>query len=300
MKSVNYIIITPAFNEEKYIAETIKSVLLQTIKPKLWVIVDDGSTDQTANIINEYANQHPWIQYVYRSKESGQTYYASNVCAILEGIKEVSSISFEYLAILDADISLFDNYYQTIFQLFSQDPRLGIVSGSCADRIGDTLKTHLYDRRSCAKAIMVFRKECFDQIGGFVPMRYGGEDTVACFTARMLGWKTWAYYELLVIHNKPLGTGPSSDILKIRFRQGIGEYYRGSHPLFVFLKFLRRCVKESPYVIGGLSMLVGFIRAHWLGEERQISDELVRFIRKEQICRVFRSNKIPVEYEVKK
>lgn len=296
---MNYVIITPAYNEERNIRQTIDSVLVQTVRPLLWVIVDDGSTDHTAEIVRRYAAEHVWIRYVYREKQAEQSYYASNVYAIQDGVKSVQGLVYDFIAILDADISLPENYYQKIQKIFTCDSQLGIVSGNCADMIGSKLKKHLYDRRSCAKAIMVFRRDCFEQIGGFVPMQYGGEDTCACFTARMKGWKTWAFHELLVIHNKPLGTGPSKNMLKIRFRQGIGEYMLGSHPLFVAAKSLRRCIKEPPYLFGGMARMAGFIYAHFIGQKRQISDEVVKFIRTEQLGRVFHGNRVPAEFEVK-
>jgi len=295
---VDYIIVTPAYNEKKYIGLTINSVLAQTVRPLLWVIVDDGSTDQTADIIKLYAAEHSWIRYVYRTKKAGQSYYASNVYAIQEGIKYVQRLDYDFIAILDADISLPENYYQKIQEIFSCDLRLGIISGNCVDKVGGKLKKHLYDRRSCAKAIMVFRRECFDQTGGFVPLKYGGEDTCVCFMARKQGWKTWAFHELLVIHNKPLGTGLSKNILKIRFRQGVGEFFLATHPLFMLLKSIRRCVKEPPHLIGGIARLMGFIYAHFMGQKRQIPDELVCYIRKEQLRRVFKGNRIPAECEV--
>lgn len=295
---MDYVIVTPAYNEEKYIGQTIDSVLSQTILPKVWVIVDDGSIDGTADVIRRKAEQHPWIRYVFRPKTDGQTYFASGVHAILAGIEEISDISFDYIAILDADISLFDSYYATIFQLFSQDPKLGIASGNSADRLGGRIKKHLYDRRSCGKAIMVFRRQCYDDIGGLMPMKYGGEDTCACFMARMKGWKTWAFHELLVMHNKPLGTGASGNLLKIRFWQGIGEYFLATHPLFLIAKSLRRCIKESPILIGGLARMAGFVYAHFMGEERQISDELIKYIRSEQRNRVIKGNSIPVEFQI--
>jgi len=277
---MNYVIITPAYNEEDYIGETIDSVVGQTLKPERWIIVDDGSTDRTAEVISRYTLQYPWIQYVQRSRISGQSYYASNVYAILEGMKEIKEswprMTFDYLAILDADVTLPADYYEKIGDAFAGDTRIGIVSGSCANKISDKFVKHLYDRRSCAKAIMVFRRKCFEEIGGFVPMKYGGEDTVACFAARMKGWKTWAYHELIVAHNKPLGTGPSRNILRIRFRQGIGEYCIAGHPLFVLVKCLRRCIMESPFVIGGGARLAGYVYAHFMGESREISSELAR------------------------
>jgi poly-beta-1,6-N-acetyl-D-glucosamine synthase len=295
---MNFVIITPAYNEGKYIQETIESVLTQALKPALWVIVDDGSTDQTAEIVKRYAAEYSWIHYVFRPKKSGQSYYASNVYAIQEGVNKLQDVNYDFLAILDADITLPPDYYNKIQEAFLRDLRLGIASGNCADKIDGRLIKHLYDRRSCAKAIMVFRRECFEQIGGFVPLKYGGEDTCSCFMARMAGWKTWAFHELLVIHNKPLGTGPSKNILKIRFRQGVGEYYLGSHPLFVLLKSMRRCIKESPYGIGGIMRLAGFVHAHFLREKRQIPDNLVHYVQKEQLGRIFKGNQIPDDFKV--
>lgn len=297
----SYVIVTPAFNEAAYISKTIESVLVQTIQPLLWVIVDDDSTDQTAQIIRQYAQSHSWIRYVYRQKNTDQTYYASNVYAIQEGLKVIAGQEYDYLAILDADISLPQNYYENMLARIEKDPKLGIASGVYVDRIGDDkFKKVLNDRRSTPKALMVFRKECYEQIGGFLPMKYGGEDTVACFAARMNYWKTWSFPDIVAIHNKLVGTGHTKSTLEIRFRQGIGEYFMATHPLFLLLKSLRRCIKEPPYGVGGLMRLAGFVYAHFLREKRQISDELASYIRKEQLGRVLKGNKIPVEYAVTK
>ncbi len=145
---------------------------------------------------------------------------------------------------------------------------------------------------------MVFKKECFDDIGGFDPMKYGGEDTVACFAARMKSYKTWSFPDVVAIHNKPIGTGHAKGLFKIRFRQGVGEYFLATHPLFMLVKSARRCLKEPPYGISGLLRLAGFVYAHYLRENRQIPDELVQFIRKEQLDRIFKGNKIPGEMQI--
>lgn len=293
---MKYVIVTPAFNEEKNIALTIESVIVQTVKPVVWVIVDDGSTDRTAEIIKQYTPSYPWITYVYREKKPGNTYFASNVFALEKGIESIKNIDFDYIAILDADISLPENYYQNIIDILSRNKELGIAAGDVADRVDDKIVNHPFDPRSCAKAIMVFRRKCFEEIGGFTPMKYGGEDTIACFTARMKGWKTGAYNEFMVIHNKPLGMGYSKNVFIYRFKQGIGEYYLASPLLFLLLKSARRCIKESPYVIGGLLRIAGFFYALVKHEKRQISDELVRYIKTEQMGRVFSLNKIPDEF----
>jgi poly-beta-1,6-N-acetyl-D-glucosamine synthase len=268
----------------------------------LWVIVDDGSTDQTAEIIKRYVTKHSWIRYVRRHKDPSQSYYSSNVYAIFEGIKEIqNSERYDYLAVLDADISLPSDYYSQILNRMQSDGKLGIASGVYIDRVGDNkFRKVLNDRRSTPKALMVFKKQCYEDIGGFVPMKYGGEDTCACFTARMMGWKTWSFPDIGAIHNKPVGTGHAKNILKIRFRQGISEYFLATHPLFFLLKSLRRCVKETPVFVGGLVRIAGFICAYFMGQKRQISDELTEYIRKEQLGRVFKLNSIPTECRVEK
>jgi glycosyltransferase involved in cell wall biosynthesis len=295
---LNYIIITPAYNEEKYIGETIESVIAQSVKPIRWVIVDDGSTDQTADIIKSYTSRFPWIQYVLRVRNADQSYYASNVYAIQKGMSLLDELSFDYIAILDADISLPSDYYENLSEIFVSDARLGVAAGNLVDKIANKLVKHLYDRRSCTKAVVVFRRECFEQIGGFVPLKYGGEDTCACFSARMLGWKVWSFRELMIIHNKPLGTGPSKKVLSIRFRQGLCDWALAAPLSFAILKSIRRCIKEPPFIMGGLARIIGYLYGCCSGEERQISSELAQYIRNEQRSRVLHRNRIPIEHQV--
>jgi glycosyltransferase involved in cell wall biosynthesis len=294
-----YCLVTPAFNEAQYIETTIQGVLAQTVLPQAWVIVDDGSTDDTPAIIKHYAAQHPWIQYVRREKDAGQSYYASNVYAILTGLERIKENDGDFLAILDADISLPPDYYARILSQFEKDTKLGIASGVYVDRIGDNkFRKVLNDRRSTPKALMVFRKECYKEIGGFLAMKYGGEDTVACFTARMKGWKVWSFPDIVAIHNKPVGSGHAASILKIRFRQGYGEFFLATHPLFMLLKSLRRCAKEPPYIIGGLVRLAGYISACFSHEKRQMPDEVIRYIQKEQVGRIIKGNRVPQWFHV--
>jgi len=296
--STKYIIITPAYNEAEYIEKTIESVISQCILPSLWVIVDDGSTDDTAKIIQRYAKEYGWIKYVYREKESDHSYYASNVYAIIAGYKHVKIVRYDFLAILDADVTLPMDYYEQIFVRFNRDEKLGTASGVYQDMVNGKLQKVLNDRRSTPKAIQVFRRECFEQIGGYLPLKYGGEDTCSCIMARMRGWKTWSFPELCVVHNKPAGTGHTANMLKIRFRNGLNEYGLATHPVFMLVKSLRRCLKERPYILGGLARLTGFLYGYCLWEKRQVSNDFIRFIRKEQIGRIFNFNRIAKGNEV--
>jgi poly-beta-1,6-N-acetyl-D-glucosamine synthase len=291
-----YIIVTPAYNESRYIAATIEGVIRQTIQPLLWVIVDDDSTDQTADIVNRYAAGHPWIQYAYRPKDTGQSYYGSNVYAIKAGYEQVRNIDYDFMAILDADISLPKDYYEQILERMETDSKLGIASGVYVDRIGENkYRKILNDRRSTPKGLMLFRKECYEAIGGFLPMKYGGEDTCACFMARMRDWKTWSFPDIVAVHNRPVGGGHAGNIMKIRFRLGLCDWGCAFAPAFMILKCLRRCIKEHPFILGGMAHLAGFFYGYFLFEKRQLPKELVKFIRNEQKQRILAQNKVPQE-----
>ena len=296
--NIKYIIITPAYNEAAYIECTIRGVLAQSVLPYKWVIVDNNSTDDTAKVIQQYAQKYNWIQYIYRTKEPSQSYYGSGVYAIMSAYEQFKTIEFDYLAVLDADITLPKDYYEQIFDRFGQDERLGVASGVYQDLVNGKLYRVLNDRRSTPKAIQVFRKECFEQIGGYLPLKYGGEDACSCIMARMNGWKSWSFPELCVVHNKPVGTGHANNMLKVRFRHGLNEYGLATHPLFMLIKSLRRCIKERPIISGGLARIAGFLYGYCLREKRQIPDDVVRFIRQEQIGRLFNLNRIPKEHRV--
>lgn len=287
-----YIIITPAYNEAKYIGVTIESVIAQTVRPLLWVIVDDGSTDETAHIIKGYAQEHEWIRYIYRPKVAGQTYFGSNVHAIMAGYDQLEDLLFGHIAILDADISLPPTYYENIFECFEQDLKLGIASGIYENLINGTLHRVLNDRRSTPKAIMLFKREVFEQIGGFLPLAYGGEDTIACVMARMKGWKTWSFPDVKAVHLRPTGTGNAGNVLLARFQQGVCEYNLAMHPLFFLVKILKRTVVEKPYIIGGLIRLSGYLWAVVRRDKILLNPDVVCFIRREQIGRTLKFNRI--------
>lgn len=298
MQTAPYVIITPVYNESQFIGSTMESMLQQSIKPIKWVIVDDGSTDETAEIIKTYAQQHEWIRYVYREKTSGQTYFGSNVHAIMEGYGQVKDLLFGHVAILDADISLPATYYETVLGCFEHDSKLGIASGVYENLIDGKLRPVINDRRSTPKAIMVFRREVFEQIGGFLPLKYGGEDTAACVMARMNGWKTWSFSDIKVVHLRPTGLGNAGGVLRARFILGLSEYGLGSHPLFVVLKCFKRSCMEKPYVLSGIVRLYGYIYGCIKQPPRQTPADVMWFYRKEQLQRIFRGNTIPLEKKV--
>ena len=282
----NYVIITPAFNEEANIEAVIKSVIDQTVRPLKWVIIDDGSTDKTLEIARRYEKSHAFIECHTRKRTNYCSYYASNVYAILSGYQKVKELDFDFIAILDADIELCNNYYQEIFKRFSTNPDLGIATGTYLEQVNGEISEAKIDRQSTPKAIQVFRRKCYRQIGGYIPFKNGGEDSCAEVMARMLGWQTWSFPEIKVMHLKPVGTAQGQSILRGRYKLGLTDYCLGTHPLFMLAKALRRCFLEKPFISSGFCRLAGYISGYLKTEPRQIPRRARAYLRKEQLGRL--------------
>ncbi len=287
-KPVRYVVVTPAYNEQEYIGRTIDSVVSQTVLPDQWVIVDDGSTDRTAQIIQERAAACAFIRYHRRTRDPAQTYYGSNVYAIREGYQQLKDRSFDFFCVLDADMELCPDYYEQIFRRFAAYPELGIATGTYVEKIGKRLIEAQIDRRSTPKALQVFRRECYEKLGGYIACQNGGEDTCAEIMARMYGWQTWSFPEIVCHHQRPVGTGGGRSLLWSRYSLGVREYYLGTHPLFLLFKCLRRSLIEKPYLVSGLARLAGSLHGYLSREPRNIPIDAMKFVRREQMARLRR------------
>ncbi len=286
MLNTNYLLITAAYNEAHLIEKTIRSVIAQEVQPIKWVIVNDGSTDETENIVTEYIKQNPFIELFTRIKEDGRD-FASKVFAINYGLKDIDLNEYNFIGILDADVSFGPNYYSSLINKFNSKPKLGIAGGIFFD-VYNGKKNKIYPSPfSVRGATQFFRRECFQQIGGLLPLKYGGEDGVACIAARMFGWGVSNIKELEVLHHRRTGA-VDINILRARFRGGLLEYFLGYHPLFQFIKCLQRTVIEKPYFIGSFFRLLGFWYANFKGEKRIIPKDILMYTRKEQIARIFK------------
>ena len=285
-----YVVITPAFNEEDYINYPIQSMLRQTIKPLKWIIVDDGSNDNTPQIIKTLAKQHKWIEYHYNKKLPNETYYSSNVYAILTGIELVEKLPYSHLAILDADIELCDDYYERIFEKFAKYSDLGIATGSYFEMEGNNWVEKRTNPRHTPKAIQVFNRKCYQSCNGYIPFKYGGEDTGIEVMARMTGWKTWSFNDILVKHHRPVGTGDGRSLLRARFRLGMTDYCIGTHPVFMILKSTKRMLGEKPFFLSGLARLIGYFSGYIKKLDRQLPKAAIDYLRYEQIRRLTNPN----------
>ena len=282
-----YVLITPAHNEEKYIAKVIESVISQTIGPMRWLIVDDSSTDRTLEIIRRYEAQYDFITSLKLERKDIVSYYSQRTLGFLAGYEKIKNLEYDFIGSLDADISFEPTYYEEILEEFDKNPQLGVASGVYVDKIADRLQRILIDKMHCPGAIAVFRRQCYEMIGGYIPQKHGGDDTCAEIMARMNGWETRSFPQYQAIHFRPTGTGDGKSILQARFRQGLTEYGIATHPLFMAAKSFRRVFLEKPYFVGSIARFVGFLYAYCLRNERQLSHEVMRFVRKEQIRRLW-------------
>ena len=278
---MKYVLITAARNEEAFVRRTLDSVVAQTLLPEQWVIVDDGSTDHTAEIVESYAKRHPWIELV-RRRQDGDRNFASKAHAVNAGLERVQSLGFEIVGNLDADVSFEPNYMEFLMQKFSEDPELG-VAGTPFTQNGDydSSKDSFEGENYVAGPCQLFRRECFQEIGGYVPNQAGGLDWIAVMTARMKGWKTRSFSEKRFHHHRTLGTA-GKGALRALFSYGEKDYYLGGSPVWQLFRVSYRMTKK-PVCTGGLALLSGYIWASLRRVKRAVSPELMRFHRKEQM-----------------
>ena len=284
MNKEKYILITAAHNEQDFIEKTILSVITQLHKPTEWIIVSDGSTDNTESIVRKFASDHSYIKLLSNNRKEGRD-FASKVYAINLGLKNIQTSDYNYIGILDADVSFDKDYYSFLIEEFKKNPKLGIAGGKYFDTI-DGKKVPVYPSPySVRGATQFFRRKCFDQIGGLISMKYGGEDAAACFSARMYGWETKNFSNLVVLHHRPTGL-VGKNILKTRLRDGYVEYNLGYHPLFQFFKCVKR-VNQNPFLIGSFIRLIGFWLARFTFGNQNVPTKLRIYVRKEQFSRLF-------------
>ena len=281
-QELTYVLITPARNEERIIEQTIQSVISQTVLPRKWVIVSDGSMDRTDDIVRKYLADRPWMELI-RMPERRDRHFAAKVQCFNAGHERVHGEDYDIIGNLDADITFERDYFEFLLAKFAANPRLGVAGTPFVEG------TVSYDFRfssveHVSGACQLFRRKCFEEIGGYMPVKSGGIDWIAVTTARMKGWKTRTFVERVCHHHRPMGTA-SQGKLKAWFVLGRQDYYLGGHPLW---QLLRGCYQmgRKPYLLGGLLLLAGYWWAWMSGVKRPISRELVRFRRREQMQRL--------------
>ena len=280
MQNLPYVLITPARNEEKFIEKTIQSMIAQTALPVQWVIVNDGSTDATAAAVRQYLPRHPWMKLVELPVHRDRS-FAGKVHAFNAGLGTVKHLEYEVIGNLDADLSFDPHYMEFLLGKFAADASLG-VAGTIFHEEGYSSATDSFEGQNhVAGGCQLFRRKCFEDVGGYIPHRGGGIDWIAVTTARMKGWKTRSFREKYFFHYRSLGTAERS-VLSSTFSYGEKDYYLGGHPLWEAVRAAYRLTKK-PYLLGGAALYVGYLSASLRQMERPVSEELMQFHRNEQM-----------------
>ena len=278
-----YVLITAAYNEEGNIHNTIESVLAQTLLPAMWVIVSDGSVDRTDEIVQGFAEKHEFMRFLRLQRSPGRS-FGFKVAALKAGNQLIDNKSFEYIGNLDADVTVDPKYFRSLITCFEADPSLGLAGGFVCEDFGLGFQSRPSNRtHSVAHAAQLVRRKCYEQIGGYAILEYGGEDWHAQTCARMNGWKAIAIPELNIYHHRH--TGEADNLLRHRFRQGRMDYSLGSAFPFEVLKCVER-MRERPLVLGGVARLSGFLWSILHRDIRPVSTDFMNFLRREQAEKV--------------
>jgi poly-beta-1,6-N-acetyl-D-glucosamine synthase len=275
-----YVLITPARDEAANIARTIAAMRAQTMPPARWVIVDDGSTDGTADLVQEHARDAPWIRLVHR--RAGTTAdFASKVHAFRAGHGELHGTDHDFVGNLDADLSFEPDYFQRVLEAFAHRPALGIAGGHVVEVYGGHSVPQRISPNSVAGAVQLFRRETFEAIGGIRPLRLGGEDAAAEILARMHGWEVATLFELTVRHHGRVLARNRSPI-RAWYTRGVVNRSLGYHPLFQVAVSGYRAAAQPPYLLSGLAMLAGYAGAAARRVAPALDPDAVSYLRAEQ------------------
>jgi poly-beta-1,6-N-acetyl-D-glucosamine synthase len=280
-QNVKYAIVTAARDEEEYIEATIDSVTRQTIQPAEWVIVNDGSTDNTGSIVDQYAERFPWIRAIHRPNRGFRKSGGGVVDAFYEGYNTLQQSEWEFIVKLDADLTFSEDYFEKCFGRFDQEPRLGIGGGEIYHELGGKVRLESNPKFHVRGATKIYRRACWEAIGGL--WRAAGWDTIDEVKANMLGWKTGAFEDLHLLHHR--FTGSADGLLRDKVKHGVACYVSGYHPLFVAASCLRRLIKK-PYIVGSAAICYGFLKGYFIRAPRVNDTQLIGYVRAQQLRRL--------------
>lgn len=280
MNSVRFVIITPVRNEETYLPKTIASVACQTVRPTQWIIVDDGSTDETGEIADAAAGEHCWIRVLHRPDRGFRKSGGGVMEAFHDGYRQLQTRDWDFLVKLDGDLTFAADYFEKCFDHFRANPRLGIGGGLVCNEIAGQLALDSKDdpRFHVRGATKIYCHACWDAIGGLIQAT--GWDTMDELKANMLGWKTYTFSEIHLIHHRE--TGGADGRWRNWFKNGRANYIVGYHPLFMLGKCVRRAFRR-PYGIASLALWCGFMTGYVSRVPQRVADRaVIRYLRSEQ------------------
>jgi glycosyltransferase involved in cell wall biosynthesis len=282
--AVRYVVISPAKDEARHIELTLQSMAAQTVKPAMWVIVDDGSSDATAEIVTRYAASHSFVRLVNHPHAGARRPGSPVVRAFNYGCSRLGGEGYDFIVKLDCDLSFAPDYFERLFARFAEDPQLGIASGIYleSDSAGQWQPVPMPSYHTFG-ASKVIRRRCFEDIGGFPAA--AGWDTVDEIRAWNLGWRTAHFVDLPARHHKPEGSG----IGQLRTSRMHGEIYytTGGDPLFLLFKILHR-LSATPVFMSAAALTFGYLRALMTRKPRLVTRAEARAYRRVLRQRLFR------------
>jgi len=278
-----YVLVTPARNEAAFIEHTITSVIAQRVQPAKWLIVNDGSTDDTAAIVSRYAAAHDWIELVNLPQRT-QRDFVGKVRAVNAGVARAQDIDYDAIGNLDADVSFDEDYFSFLLGKLAEDPKLGLVGTPYRDPVNEPYDYRFASIEHVTGPCQLFRRKCWEDIGGYMPVKGGAIDRIADISARMKGWKTRTYTEKVYLHYRHTGTAQQG-LLMAKFKDGGKDYSVGTSPIWEVFRTVYQMTKK-PFVIGSLMMAAGYSWSLVRRVERPVSPELVDFCRREQMQRI--------------
>lgn len=287
----SYVIITPVRNESERFGKTIDSMIAQTIRPSLWVIVDDGSTDDTGARADAAAKEHDWIRVIHRPDRGCRKQGGGVIEAFYDGFSLLNSQakaaaeSWEFIGKLDGDLAFEPDYFEKCFRRFQKDARLGIAGGTVCRQSEQGLVAECNGDPDfhVRGAVKIYRRACWDQISGLV--RAPGWDTIDELKANMLGWETGTFKDIKVHQLKE--TGSADGAWANWVKNGRANYLTGYHPVFMVLKCASRFFAR-PYGVGALGLLCGYVGGYMKSIPKVADEPLVRYVRQQQMNRLFR------------
>ena len=294
---MSYVLITAAKNEQDYIEKTLDAVVKQTVHPISWVIVNDGSTDRTEELVKQYAKKYPFIRLITRSVTMERD-FDSKVRSMMLAWDHTKDLDFDYIGNIDADISVPENYYESMIPRFIRNPKLGITGGVRFDYNGKNFLPVQCAKNSVGGPFQFFRRQCFEDVGGYIPVRYGGEDSIIEITARMKGWEVESVADFHVQQHRMTSSRTASNRIAQKWREGLRVYLVGYHPLFFTVKGLKMILK--PHGLINIFILLGFYSGFVRLMERPVTPAFIRYLRKENLSRlkaILKSGSDPLSHQ---
>ncbi|MBM4305294.1 MAG: glycosyltransferase family 2 protein [Deltaproteobacteria bacterium] len=275
---IRYVVITPVRDEENYIGSTIQSMVRQTVLPQEWIIVNDGSSDRTGEIIDSAAREYPLIKTLHRKDRGSRKAGGGVIEAFYDGYSSIESNDWEFIVKLDGDLSFDMDYFEKCFEKFQDIPKLGIGGGAIFNLIDGSLVLEKHPRFHVRGATKIYRRVCWEAIGGLILAP--GWDTLDEVKANMMGFETKTFFNLCIVHHRY--TGAADGTWKDSVKNGLSDYISGYHPIFMLLKCLKR-MAVRPFMIHAMGLMYGFMSGYARRVPQVDDRKLIEYIQREQI-----------------